>query len=1151
MSNLAIELQQENQRLQTELAQLRQDYENLAIDSDRLRQSEARYRQIFENASDPSALFRAQQALPHERERAKLLSAIAQVANRLLRSPDYTTVLPDVVRLLGEAAGSDRCCVTQDTIHPELNVPAVQILVEWCRDSVPESIDTTPDLATALPWDNLVQFRQNNLQGVTSNFSIDDLQEPARSIFLEQGLSSILVVPIMVQGESWGQIGFDNCGEPRLYDKAEIATLRIAADSIAAAIERQQKDAELRRSEALYRSLFEISNEGIYRWELDYPIPLDLPAEAAIEHVYQHLYLSQGNDAYAKMYGFSSSEDFKPLYLKDVHVSSSAKNLDFIRAWIANNYSIRNAESEEIDTKGEQRYFLNSVISFIENEQIIGGWGTQIDITELRETQQALLQAEQERVAQLEDYNQQLRSREHWLEATALAANALVSYPTLEAALNEALRLIGETVGCDRAVIIQHIDEDAGTGFARGLHEWNSQNAFPQLATEQIDFPWRAMGLEDWLIQGRAGKVSGGVLAELPEPFRSIQAELDVQATYTVPISVAGQFWGVLGIDYCCEPKRLITAELGIFKTIASCIGSAIERQRTQAAILQAEQERSQELERLNHELQRSLDLLSESEERYRTLFEISSEGIYRFEFDRPIPTNLPIDEQVALLYDRLFIAEGNKTYQEMYGFENAEQVIGMRLRDVHVRDSEQNQNFMYATVINGYQIRNYESEEVDRYGDPRYFINNVSTTIKDGSAIGGWASQLDITELRLAQQLLLEAEQQRVAELAKTNRALKNSLDRLAADPDLNSFLGHVILEIIQQLNLHVAWVELYDPTTQTLQMHLLVERGILYSKPHLPEMGYVTTGYVASNNAAWNVLHQTKQPLVISLDTVPQFFSTDDAQTLRQWGKQFGIQCGINILLLLGDEPLGLLVLFSTERTTFTQEELELAQALAQQATLAIAIARLAEESRQLAVVRDRNHLAREIHDTLAQGYAGILMQIQAAHTLRQHPEQAQQHLDYASNLARESIADARRSVWLLQQDSHAYSDISSIIIQLVEQIAIGATPKPTIEIIGSPRQITPDCGMHLLRITQESLNNALRHARSTTVRVRLNYTPQQLQIAIEDDGCGFDSTRPPQGFGIRGMQQRADIIGARLQVQSQPDRGTQITLSLPIVT
>lgn len=429
------------------------------------------------------------------------------------------------------------------------------------------------------------------------------------------------------------------------------------------------------------------------------------------------------------------------------------------------------------------------------------------------------------------------------------------------------------------------------------------------------------------------------------------------------------------------------------------------------------------------------------------------------------------------------------------------------------------------------------------------YFLQGAILNIKDEHILGGWGTQIDITELRLAQQALLEAEQQRVAELAKTNQALKNSIDRLAADPDLNSFLGHVVLEITQQLNLYIAWVELYDPTAQTLQMHLLVEQGAIQLKPNLPDMGSLTQGYVASTDATWNVLLQTKQPLLITLDTLPQFFTGDDLAVQRQWGERFGIQCGINLLLMLGDEPLGLLVLFSTERTTFTREELELVEALAQQATLVIALTRLAEESRQLAIIRDRNHLAREIHDTLAQGYAGILMQIQAANFLKQQPDQAKVHLDRACSLAREGIADARRSVWLLQQDSEAYSDVSGILMQLVEQMAIGTNVKPTVTIEGTPRSVKPDLGMHLLRITQESLNNAIRHSGASAIEIRLNYAPKQLGITIHDNGRGFDTGNATGGFGIKGMRQRAELIGAQFELHSGIDQGTQIALNVPL--
>jgi signal transduction histidine kinase len=207
------------------------------------------------------------------------------------------------------------------------------------------------------------------------------------------------------------------------------------------------------------------------------------------------------------------------------------------------------------------------------------------------------------------------------------------------------------------------------------------------------------------------------------------------------------------------------------------------------------------------------------------------------------------------------------------------------------------------------------------------------------------------------------------------------------------------------------------------------------------------------------------------------------------------------------------------------------------------------LAEESRQSAIIQDRNHLAREIHDTLAQGYAGILMQLQAANFLQQQPDQFQIHLDRARSLAREGVADARRSVWLLQQDNGAYQDVSGFITNLVEQMTIGTQIQPTLTIQGEPQPIKPEVGMHLFRIAQESINNVLRHAQASAIEIHLIYEPKQLQIAIVDNGCGFESAIPTRGFGIKGMRQRADLIGAQLQIHSQPDRGTQIELSLPL--
>jgi transcriptional regulator with GAF, ATPase, and Fis domain len=220
-----------------------------------------RVSEIVEITPDFSDLLMAQQAFAQER--AQLLRTIAQVANLLLKSPDYTAVLPDVVRRLGEAVGSDRCAIVTAQSYPLLLHSPIAFAAEWCSENVLRSADSTPDVFS-MSWQNFPELHECLLLEKSANYLVTDLSEPNRSLFVRQGVSSIVYLPIIVNGQPWGQIGFDNCGEPRLFEEAEIAILKVAADSIAAAIARQQKDEALQKSEALYRSLFEIS-KGVSR----------------------------------------------------------------------------------------------------------------------------------------------------------------------------------------------------------------------------------------------------------------------------------------------------------------------------------------------------------------------------------------------------------------------------------------------------------------------------------------------------------------------------------------------------------------------------------------------------------------------------------------------------------------------------------------------------------------------------------------------------------------------------------------------------------------------------------------------------------------------------------------------------------------------
>ena len=164
-------------------------------------------------------------------ERAKLLGSVAEVANLLLGAADCSSVLDDVVRLLGEATGSDRCGVLMDIGDLDTGKSAVKLLAEWESEEAP--VSSISDTGFNVFANNQIilegaflGFHQPFLRGEAANFNVAELSNPIREFFEAQGNTSMLIVPIMVQGKCWGQIGFDNCGEPRLYDESEIAILK-------------------------------------------------------------------------------------------------------------------------------------------------------------------------------------------------------------------------------------------------------------------------------------------------------------------------------------------------------------------------------------------------------------------------------------------------------------------------------------------------------------------------------------------------------------------------------------------------------------------------------------------------------------------------------------------------------------------------------------------------------------------------------------------------------------------------------------------------------------------------------------------------------------------------------------------------------------
>lgn len=209
-------------------------------------------------------------------------------------------------------------------------------------------------------------------------------------------------------------------------------------------------------------------------------------------------------------------------------------------------------------------------------------------------------------------------------------------------------------------------------------------------------------------------------------------------------------------------------------------------------------------------------------------------------------------------------------------------------------------------------------------------------------------------------------------------------------------------------------------------------------------------------------------------------------------------------------------------------------------------------AEARERKVVVEERTRIAREIHDTLAQGFTGIILQLEAAEdVLNEKPEATRLHLLRAQTLARESLAEARRSVWALRPLALGADDLGYAFLHLVHTLAEGSETIIGFTLRGVLRPLSPDIEHHLLRIGQEALTNALRHANASEIRVTLTCGGQQIMLSVDDHGEGFEVDSPVhrRGLGLQGMKERTDSLGGKLTITSAPGEGTQVEVVVPL--
>ena len=212
------------------------------------------------------------------------------------------------------------------------------------------------------------------------------------------------------------------------------------------------------------------------------------------------------------------------------------------------------------------------------------------------------------------------------------------------------------------------------------------------------------------------------------------------------------------------------------------------------------------------------------------------------------------------------------------------------------------------------------------------------------------------------------------------------------------------------------------------------------------------------------------------------------------------------------------------------------------------------LASAEREGGRLAERQRLARDIHDTLAQGFVSIVLQLQAAESeLPAGADGVRQHLERATRTARDNLAEARRLVWDLRPEPLRAASLGEALGRLADRLAEETGVAATAKVTGTPRPLSPDTEITLLRVTQEALANVSRHAHAGRVALTLSYMDGEAALDVRDDGVGFapgtGAVGSNGGLGLPGMRERVEALGGRLAVESTPGRGTTIAVTVPV--
>jgi GAF domain-containing protein len=677
----------------------------------------------------------------------------------------------------------------------------------------------------------------------------------------------------------------------------------------------------------------------------------------------------------------------------------------------------------------------------------------------------------------------------------------------------------------------------------------------------------------------RAGQGSVHRLDEQDEPYRSEQLALGVVWGTCLPVVVDSVIWGLVGMDFATPFEDYEDADLAALQTVASTIAHGIARQRLEQRTLQAERARADESARLFNLLEvmssTSRQLLNAADFEPALLQWLGAFGSAS-DAMRATCSDFVQHNATGLMTKRMLTewarpgVQGNIpcTFAQPYVIDpRGEEHLMVRLTGGQkmafhtdemlgaARDSMQRQGIastLCAPIFRAGRLWgclsfDYASHRDLDHGDVVVLQAAADTlaAILNSNA----EAERAVTE----REARIVAEQNRFSELVRANEALRASLDALSDGANEEGFRRQALAEIVKQAGAQSAYLFGSDGQNDLLRVVACLSHGT-YHPQGLPadppmfrrgvEPSQCFLDQIAPRGRLWH-----GEETVAEHDAV--------TRGVIHWRSAMGYSAHSVHALLVGQRVVGLVCLLFGKEGSLADSRLELVHALCQPLALALELGRQAHVARataeRTAALAERERIAGEIHDSLAQSFTSIAMQSESlAERLGDETPHARV-LRLIERTAREGLAEARASVLALTPVDGTPGALGRALAELAERCHVQGRVHCRFETSGAPCALSETVRQSLLRIAQEASSNALRHSGGNELVLRLEYAQPAVRLIVSDNGLGHLAevdARHHGGFGVAGMMARAAAIGGTLSLRPSELGGLAVCVQCPCV-